>query len=89
MATLVGMVDTTATQAATMLELIRLVDTLQADNRELAAAAAVWQERVVRETPLARWGTPEDVAWLARFLASDHAAYITGQVINANGGAVR
>jgi 3-oxoacyl-[acyl-carrier protein] reductase len=52
-------------------------------------ASAVWQERVVRETPLARWGTPEDVAWLARFLASDHAAYITGQVINANGGAVR
>jgi 3-oxoacyl-[acyl-carrier protein] reductase len=52
-------------------------------------ASDSWQERVLRETPLARWGTPEDVAWLARFLASDHAAYITGQVINANGGAVR
>ncbi len=54
-----------------------------------ATASEAWQERVVRETPLARWGTPEDVAWLARFLASDQAAYITGQVINANGGAVR
>jgi 3-oxoacyl-[acyl-carrier protein] reductase len=52
-------------------------------------ASEAWQERVVRETPLARWGTPEDVAWLARFLASDQAAYITGQIINANGGAVR
>jgi len=52
-------------------------------------ASETWQERVVRETPLSRWGTPEDVAWLARFLASDQAAYITGQVINANGGAVR
>jgi 3-oxoacyl-[acyl-carrier protein] reductase len=52
-------------------------------------ASAVWQERVLRETPLGRWGTPEDVARLARFLASDDAAYITGQVINANGGAVR
>ena len=52
-------------------------------------ASAVWQERVVRETPLARWGTPQDIAWLARFLASDNAAYITGQIINANGGAVR
>jgi 3-oxoacyl-[acyl-carrier protein] reductase len=52
-------------------------------------AGPAWQERVVRETPLGRWGTPEDVAKLARFLASDDAAYITGQVINANGGAVR
>jgi 3-oxoacyl-[acyl-carrier protein] reductase len=54
-----------------------------------ANASEAWQERVMRETPLARWGTPEDVAWLARFLVSDQAAYITGQVINANGGAVR
>jgi 3-oxoacyl-[acyl-carrier protein] reductase len=52
-------------------------------------ASAVWQERVLRETPLGRWGTPEDIAKLARFLVSDDAAYITGQVINANGGAVR
>ncbi|MGH7129081.1 MAG: SDR family NAD(P)-dependent oxidoreductase, partial [Planctomycetaceae bacterium] len=48
-----------------------------------------WQERVKRETPLGRWGTPEDVARMARFLASSDAAYITGQVINVNGGAVR
>ena len=54
-----------------------------------AGASDAWQERVLRETPLARWGTPEDIAWLARFLASDQAAYITGQIINANGGAVR
>lgn len=52
-------------------------------------AGPAWQERVLRETPLGRWGTPEDVAKLARFLVSDDAAYITGQVINANGGAVR
>jgi 3-oxoacyl-[acyl-carrier protein] reductase len=52
-------------------------------------ASQGWQDRVVRETPLARWGTPQDVARLARFLVSDDAAYITGQIINANGGAVR
>lgn len=52
-------------------------------------AGAAWQERVLRETPLRRWGTPEDIAKLARFLASDDASYLTGQVINANGGAVR
>lgn len=48
-----------------------------------------WQQRVLRETPLRRWGSPEDIARLARFLVSDEASYITGQVINANGGAVR
>ncbi len=48
-----------------------------------------WQQRVLRETPLQRWGEPEDIAKLARFLVSDEASYLTGQVINANGGAVR
>jgi 3-oxoacyl-[acyl-carrier protein] reductase len=52
-------------------------------------ASDEWQQRVLRETPLKRWGTPEDIAKLARFLLSDDASYITGQVINANGGAVR
>lgn len=53
------------------------------------AASESWQQRVLNETPLERWGQPEDVAKLARFLVSDDAAYITGQVINCNGGAVR
>ncbi len=52
-------------------------------------ASDSWQDRVLRETPLARWGTPDDVAQLARFLCSPSASYITGQVINCNGGAVR
>lgn len=52
-------------------------------------ASNVWQERILEETPIGRWGTPEDVATLARFLVSPDAAYITGQVINCNGGAVR
>lgn len=52
-------------------------------------AGQVWQDRVLQETPLKRWGTPEDIASVARFLASREASYITGQVINVNGGAVR
>jgi 3-oxoacyl-[acyl-carrier protein] reductase len=48
-----------------------------------------WQQRVLNETPLKRWGRPQDIANVARFLLSDEASYITGQVINANGGAVR
>ena len=49
----------------------------------------VWQQRVLRETPLKRWGTPEDVAVVARFLVSREASYLTGQLIYVNGGAVR
>lgn len=52
-------------------------------------ASREWQERVVRETPLGRWGRPEDVARVARFLASRESEYLTGQIIRVNGGAVR
>jgi NAD(P)-dependent dehydrogenase (short-subunit alcohol dehydrogenase family) len=52
-------------------------------------ASAQWQERVQRETPLRRWGTPADVAAAARWLVSPSAAFITGQVVRINGGVVR
>jgi NAD(P)-dependent dehydrogenase (short-subunit alcohol dehydrogenase family) len=39
-----------------------------------------------RQVPLGRMGTPEDVADLAVFLASDEARHITGQTIHVNGG---
>lgn len=38
------------------------------------------------ETPLCRIGTPDDVAALALFLASDKASFITGQIIGVDGG---
>ena len=53
------------------------------------SASPAWQDRVQRETLLRRWGTPQDVAAAARFLASPAAAYITGQTLRINGGAVR
>lgn len=51
-------------------------------------APAEWQERVRRETPLGRWGTPEEVAEVIAFLVSDRARFVTGQTIHVNGGAV-
>jgi 3-oxoacyl-[acyl-carrier protein] reductase len=39
-----------------------------------------------KEIPPVRLGTPEDVAELVAFLASEEATYITGKVIRVNGG---
>lgn len=54
-----------------------------------ATASQTWQERVLRETPLGRWGQVADVAAAACWLVSPAAAYVTGQIIRVNGGAVR
>jgi 3-oxoacyl-[acyl-carrier protein] reductase len=43
---------------------------------------------VAESTPLQRWGTPEDVAAAAVYLASPAAAFLTGQTIFVNGGVV-
>ena len=53
------------------------------------SASTPWQERVLRETPLGRWGSPEDVAGACRFLVGPGSAFLTGQVVRVNGGAVR
>ena len=47
-----------------------------------AGSSEVWAAQI----PLGRLGTPQDVAWAVCFLASDEAAYITGQVVAVNGG---
>ena len=44
------------------------------------------QEQMIATVPLGRAGTPEDVAHAVAFLASDQAAYITGQVLSVDGG---
>ena len=52
-------------------------------------ASTPWQERVLRETPLARWGTPADIAAAARFLVGPGATFLTGQTLRVNGGVIR
>jgi 3-oxoacyl-[acyl-carrier protein] reductase len=52
-------------------------------------ASEEWQERVLDDTPLERWGEPQDVAAAMRWLVSPAANFITGQVIRVNGGTVR
>ena len=43
-------------------------------------------EAMARETPLGRNGTPDDVAELVAFLASDRSSFITGEIIGCDGG---
>jgi 3-oxoacyl-[acyl-carrier protein] reductase len=44
------------------------------------------KDNILSQIPLGRYGSPEDVAKLVTFLASDDNQYITGQVINIDGG---
>ena len=44
------------------------------------------RERIAQIVPMTRAGRPEEVADLVGFLASEQAAYITGQVISISGG---
>jgi 3-oxoacyl-[acyl-carrier protein] reductase len=43
-------------------------------------------ENIKRLIPMARLGRPEEIANVVRFLCSEDASYITGQVISVNGG---
>ena len=44
------------------------------------------RDKLIEQIPLARLGLPQDIAHSVAFLVSDRAGYITGQVLNVNGG---
>ena len=46
------------------------------------------KDMVAKQVPLARYGQPEEIASVIAFLASDAASYVTGQVINIDGGLI-
>ena len=56
------------------------------DTEITGALSEKVQEQILTQIPLGTFGKPEDIANCAAFLASDEAAYITGQVIQVDGG---
>jgi 3-oxoacyl-[acyl-carrier protein] reductase len=44
------------------------------------------QEQIRSDIPLGRLADPEDIAYLAKFIASEESSYVTGEVIDVNGG---
>jgi NAD(P)-dependent dehydrogenase (short-subunit alcohol dehydrogenase family) len=50
------------------------------------AAVEQFRTMIEQQTPLARWGTPEEVANVALFLASDEASFVTGSSYLVDGG---
>jgi NAD(P)-dependent dehydrogenase (short-subunit alcohol dehydrogenase family) len=63
-----------------------VVDTaLWAKNKAIAGVI----ETIDGQTPLRRWATPEDIADVIVFLASDAARFVTGETISADGGMAR
>jgi 3-oxoacyl-[acyl-carrier protein] reductase len=53
-----------------------------------AEALLAEQETIMRTIPLKRAGQPEEIAWPILFLASAGATYMTGEIMNVNGGSV-
>src|SRR5205085_7110370 len=63
-----------------------VVDTaLWAKNKAIPGVV----ESVDQQTPLRRWATPDDIADVIVFLASDAARFVTGETISADGGMAR
>lgn len=72
----VGPLGITANAIAPGFIITEMTDKLPPENRDM----------ILGRIPLKRFGTPEDVAELVAFLASDRASYITAQVIGIDGG---
>ena len=61
---------------------------IQKDPGAHAAFTEAQRQAVAARVPMGRLGTPADVAAAIRFLASEEAGYVTGQMLHVNGGLV-
>jgi 3-oxoacyl-[acyl-carrier protein] reductase len=83
---LIGMAKALAREVASRGITVNVVAPGMIDTDMTRALAGATSETWAQQIPLGRLGTPDDVANTVCFLASEEAAYITGQVIAVNGG---
>ncbi len=83
---LIGLTKTVAREVASRGITVNAVAPGFISTRMVEAITEEQRELVLGRIPLARFGTPADVAACVAFLASDDAGYITGQVLGVDGG---
>jgi 3-oxoacyl-[acyl-carrier protein] reductase len=83
---LIGLTKALAKEVASRGVTVNLVAPGFIETDMTAGMAESAREAYRAQIPLGRFGTADDVAAAVAFLASDGAAYITGQVIHVNGG---
>ncbi len=83
---LIGMAKALAREVASRGITVNVVAPGLIDTDMTKALSAGSSDTWTSQIPLGRLGAPQDVAWTVCFLASDEAAYITGQVVAVNGG---
>ncbi|MDO4586757.1 MAG: SDR family NAD(P)-dependent oxidoreductase [Planctomycetia bacterium] len=86
-----GVINMSKAMALELAELGIRVNVLSPGTIAMEGTAKLWannsaMEALLSHIPQHRQGTPDDIAWMAMFMASDKAAYMTGSVINVDGG---
>ena len=85
---LIGLTKSVAKELASRNILANVVAPGFIDTDMTASMTPEARATLAQQIPLERLGTPADIAGLVTFLASEHAAYITGQVLVVDGGMV-
>ena len=85
---LIGLTKSVAKELGSRNILVNAVAPGFIDTDMTAAMTTEARDALAAQIPLVRLGSPQDIAGMVAFLASDHASYITGQVLVVDGGMV-
>ena len=83
---LIGLTKTTAREVASRSVTVNAVAPGFIDTGMTQKLSVNVKQELLKQIPVGFIGTPKDVAYAVAFLVSEEAHYITGQVINVNGG---